>query len=283
MSNYLDFTGYGIAKFTASGTPGNSIVGARVDDIYSNKDTGMLFVCTNDTFGSQVWLGTDGVSYPPPSIASFSHPDLIAAYTMDNISGSTLIDETGSGKDATLVGNPSSVAGVINNALSFDGVDDYIDSPAQLIPSTGSFSINFWVSLADIVGTKSLVAQWRDSITSTRFRLATSNAALAIRYGSNTTTTGEVFSASVSQMITFSSDGSTGQVYVDGSPVGSPITTTATLEAVGTLIGGNSTSGSVYNANVGTFHKGLIDQFRVFNRALTSSEITALYNGGAGI
>ena len=52
----------------------------------------------------------------PTSITDTDHPDLLAFYTMDNVSGSNVIDESPNGYDAVNVGNTFG-AGYINNAM----------------------------------------------------------------------------------------------------------------------------------------------------------------------
>lgn len=74
---------------------------------------------------------------------------LIAHWTMDNIVGSTLVDEMGN-YDATLEGSPTTTAGAAGVALVFDGDDDVarlgtipVSDPLQLL---GDFAIAFWVN-----------------------------------------------------------------------------------------------------------------------------------------
>lgn len=50
---------------------------------------------------------------------------LVAWYTMDNISGSTLVDEMGN-YNGTINGSPTQVSGLIGQALSFDSTGDYV-------------------------------------------------------------------------------------------------------------------------------------------------------------
>lgn len=63
--------------------------------------------------------------------------------------GTTIIDSSGNGKNGTLITNDGltnkSVPGIIGQALSFDGVGDYINlgNPTTLKPAT--FTITLWV------------------------------------------------------------------------------------------------------------------------------------------
>jgi hypothetical protein len=67
---------------------------------------------------------------------------LVAHYTFDD----TTNDSAGS-NHGTAVGGPTYVVGKIGRALSFDGVDDYLDlgSSSSLDTSTGNFFITAWI------------------------------------------------------------------------------------------------------------------------------------------
>lgn len=70
--------------------------------------------------------------------------DYIAFYTMDNISGSTLVDETGN-YDGTIYG-ATTTTGVIGDALSFDGVNDYVKMSGTITPfgALTGLAVSFW-------------------------------------------------------------------------------------------------------------------------------------------
>ena len=71
---------------------------------------------------------------------SFNGPDM---------SGVTAYDRSGQGNNGTLTNGPSRVAGKIGQALSFDGVNDYVSignsATLQNLPDAGPFSVAFWV------------------------------------------------------------------------------------------------------------------------------------------
>jgi transposase len=66
------------------------------------------------------------------------------------------------------------------------------------------------------------------------------------------------------------------QVYVDGDAVGSPQNSGSSTETEHVLIG------ALGSNPAGRFVKGLIDGVRIYNRALSTGEISGLCNGGAG-
>lgn len=71
-------------------------------------------------------------------------PDVIAAYTMDEISGNTLPDLSGNGYDGTING-AIPAAGRLGQALTFDGVDDFVTLPGFPGQSVvGDFTVQLW-------------------------------------------------------------------------------------------------------------------------------------------
>ena len=70
------------------------------------------------------------------------------AYGMNEGSGTTLADASGSGHTGTLVNGPAWVAGqaTYGQALSFDGVDDAVSvaNPGTYNFGTGDFTIELW-------------------------------------------------------------------------------------------------------------------------------------------
>jgi len=71
---------------------------------------------------------------------------LIAQWSLNDGSGNTASDISGNSHDGTLQGNASWVASGLGGAVSFDGTDSYISVPDH--PSlriTGDLSIAFWL------------------------------------------------------------------------------------------------------------------------------------------
>lgn len=71
-------------------------------------------------------------------------PDLVGYWKFDEGSGTIAHDFSVFGNNGILYGNPTWVSGKVGSALSFDGVDDYVDCGS--IPTYESFSIIIWVN-----------------------------------------------------------------------------------------------------------------------------------------
>jgi len=74
-------------------------------------------------------------------ILDTNNANLLAMYTMDNISGSTLVDESPQAADGIITG-ATTVTGIIGDGLNFDGVNDSVVAP--LPAHSINQSMTFW-------------------------------------------------------------------------------------------------------------------------------------------
>ena len=194
---------------------------------------------------------------------------LVSHYKLDETSGTTATDSTGT-NTGTLTNSPTWTVGKINNALSFDGVNDYVylNSPASLQPT--SISVSTW---------------FKTGATSGRIiRKRLSGYYLEITAGKASFVVAIPSFASVTSTLTYNDnlwhhavglyDGTTLRLYIDGSQVASASASgNITYGAGGIAIGRDGDySGSYFN--------GVIDDVRIYNRALSADEIRLLYNLG---
>src|SRR5262245_18641157 len=79
-------------------------------------------------------------------VASFranGQADLVAHWKFDESSGSTPADATSNRNDGKLTNGPTWASGYIGGALSFDGVNDYVE-----VPNSASLGITTDITLA---------------------------------------------------------------------------------------------------------------------------------------
>lgn len=205
------------------------------------------------------------------------------------VQGQTLFDISGHGNHGTLTNmtNAAWVAGKNGHALDFDGVDDYVNvgNPADgsLDFGTGAFSASVWVK-PDVVGfTRELVNKWQRSSNPTNQTWGISiNSLDRILFsimdniGTNfTAQSNSTVSANVWEFIVATRDSSGNMsLYRNGSKQTSTNNTTTSVSNTEVVkIGSGHTN---VDAPKSVFD-GLIDDVRVYNRALTQSEITQLY------
>ena len=74
----------------------------------------------------------------------------MGAWTFDNISGTTVYDDSGNNNNGTAYGGPAVVNGVIGKALSFNGSNNYVGcgSGVNLDMAANDFTVAVWAKAA---------------------------------------------------------------------------------------------------------------------------------------
>ena len=199
-------------------------------------------------------------------------------YTMDSVTGTTLEDETGN-YDGTIVNGATQVSGHIGQALNFDGSNDYVNSTYKT--NGGSYSIACWV-YRDTRTTQDAIYTETDTTTNSY------GAYMVMRVDLDEVLVGHFKNAagfdsqSVSiplaewfHIVFVRINNVSHEVFINGASVGSvscaDITNTSTFTG---KLGGNPD----YNQPALRPLDGKIDQFRIYDYALSESEILAIYN-----
>ena len=202
---------------------------------------------------------------------------------MDEGEGVVVHDSSGYGNHGDLKPGPAPnyptwVDGKFGKALSFDGVDDYIVSASAIsISGTGLRTLEFWSYVNAITVHPHLVGWGDQTALNTMFKAAIYSPTegsgtwfLWGRGGGNDwdTQVAVVVGEWLHHTITY--DGTTAEWFMNGVSKGtfthSYNTTATTLE-----MGLGTTEGNPF--------KGLIDEVRIYNRALTAEEIKAHWLG----
>ena len=86
-----------------------------------------------------------------PILTSTTSAELVGWWKFDDGTGTTAVDSSGNGNDATVYGNAQWIDGWLDGALQFDGVDDYIEVPDNDTLDVGKGDISFmlWIKQAD--------------------------------------------------------------------------------------------------------------------------------------
>ena len=202
-------------------------------------------------------------------------------------------DESGNGNDGNLTGGPTWKTGKIGGALSFDGVDDGVDIFKYTISS--AFTYSFWAKPSSDTNTfsESLNAN-TSSLGNHRMILKgpqplgfpkSSNAGFGISIGKNCiyaiAHSQDLYSPILVSQASFSDwssftfivNNNTPTLFVDGVFIKNGLNPNRTLHLI-------ARSGvAVGSGEYGSYH-GLIDDVRVYDRALSAAEVQALYNLG---
>jgi Concanavalin A-like lectin/glucanases superfamily len=202
--------------------------------------------------------------------ASSTLPGLVAAYSFDEGSGGTLQDRSGRGHPGTLSGPAWSAAGKTGGALSFDGVDDHvrIADHAELDLTTG-MTLEAWVRPTALSGWRTVVFKEQAAHMTYALYAATSTGPPTgqayVGGQRDARGTAAVPTGAWTHLAT-SYDGSALRLYVNGTQVrmlavSGPMTVSSGLLKLGG------------NAIWREWFAGLMDDVRIYNRALTPAEI----------
>ncbi|MDQ0114175.1 DUF5695 domain-containing protein [Paenibacillus harenae] len=207
-------------------------------------------------------------------------PEVIASYAFNETSGSAASDASGNGKHASLSGGTSWSAGKSGNGLELNGSNAYASLPAGIVEGLNDFTIATWVK----VDTLSDWARIFDFGTGTNnyMFLAPRAGGAGLRFGISTSGNGAeqqlnapALPTGVWKHVAVTLSGTTGRLYVDG--VLATTNTAMTLKP--------SSLGSTDLNYIGKsqwpdpYLDGMIDDFKIYSRALNGTEIGTLFSG----
>jgi hypothetical protein len=249
---------------------------------FIDKNLNGFYVASN--FGSDNNLGEIFVS--PVNLSG-----LVLYLTFDEGSGNIVYDYSGNGNNGVLYngsnvcsnppnsGCPTWVDGKFGKALSFDGIDDYVEIPdsASLRVPDPSVTVSVWVNrFSHDANYEGIITKW-EQVGNFKGFLMQSMVDGSIRFliGNGPT------HSRATAVITDNE-----WVHLLGTYDGSTIK----LFKNGVLVSSVSFGGGTYTTNpveIGrrihgatAYFNGLIDEVRIFNRALSEEEIKFLYQEG---
>ena len=241
---------YSISWNSATATNGSHTLSARARDAAGNQTTSTAVTVT---------------------VSGGTASGLVAAYSFNEGSGTTVTDLSGHGNTGTINGAVWSAAGKFGNALSFNGTNSWVT-----VNDAASLDLSSTMTLEAWVNPTTLGAVWRTVI------LKEQPGELIYSLYANTDTTrpsANVFVTSEHETrgtaalaigawthLAATYDGTTLKLFVNGVQVSSVAVTGAISNSTGVLrIGGNNVWGEFFN--------GLIDEIRIYNRVLSATEI----------
>jgi arylsulfatase A-like enzyme len=208
--------------------------------------------------------------------------NLLGYWKLDEINGTTTVDNSGNRNNGILIGNPLWATGRINGALSFNGTSSYVQIPDSPKFDMKDFSVSAWINLGTSgVGGSRIVGQ-RDMVSSPGWGLRITNnqlnAQLSLDYATPTRF-GPLLNDGKWHHVAMERDtlNRIVSLWVDGVLVGTqPTASTATYAINSPLIIGAN------NGNIG-FFPGRIDDVRIYGRVFTASEVGAVYQSEKGV
>lgn len=189
--------------------------------------------------------------------------------------------EVSDGTDWVIYNYDTIIAPGISNSysLSLDGTNDQlvVGNVSQL--SGSIISISAWFNLSDTPAGDAIIGAavaggrrfWIQVLSTTSIRFATTSNSDTFSLSSGS------FNLNTWYHLVGVLDGTSKELFIDGSSIG-----TATITAQSGSQGDNLTIGSLPLAGFNSANPfaGLIDEVAVFNSALSSSDVTTIYNNG---
>jgi hypothetical protein len=237
--------------------------------------TGVLVAIWNEL--NQVAVVTVNPGEPPPTGGD---GNLIGYWKFDESSGTTAADASGNNRTGTVTG-ASWTAGKVNSALSFAGTGTSVATAG--IPLGGVFSVSAWVNPAAAAqGGYARIAETRYdgglylgvNASGTKYKFIVNGGVGAS--GSCGAAYGCAEGGAVApgwRLVTATYDGTVGRLYVDGALVASETFTAPAATNYPLYIGR-------FYASNGYGWNGTVDEFRLYNKALSAAEVAEL-NGAA--
>jgi hypothetical protein len=192
--------------------------------------------------------------------------------------------------DGSLEGGTTFAQGKIGQAFRFDGVDDYIRVPnhPSLNPAS-ALTIEAWINSASTEGARDIVAKWNDDTEEWSYIFKDHNDSDKLRIELSESIHNDLADLEGSTSIplgtwvhvatTYDAGEGTVRVYFNGMEDASLAVGPGRLidsSLTDLLIGAVFTGGGIFEN-----FAGLIDEVTIYNRALSTEEIAAIFNAGS--
>jgi hypothetical protein len=215
----------------------------------------------------------------------------VAHWKFDEGSGTTTYDGTNNNNDGTLGDgtctpgqHPSScpawITGKFGSALSFDGVDDYVDVPdttGSVLDISSSISLEAWVYPRSFPGSDNATVVTKSG----SYYLSINTSGKAQAYLDGTTNPGyhimdTTLTLNAWNHLIWTYDGANVKLYLNGA-LDKTVADTGSISTTNWVLGIGAEKGA---GDPFRFFDGLIDDVRIYNYARTADEIALDYNAG---
>ncbi|WP_437331662.1 LamG domain-containing protein [Sorangium sp. So ce394] len=204
---------------------------------------------------------------------------LFLHYTFDALDEGIAVDATGGMRDGTLLGG-TSVEGHIGNALSLSGEEEYVELPPGVLQTLNELTVSFWISLGEqqwwqrIFDFGSGEVAWLyvcpKAANPTGVRLSLNSPAGVEEYTMNGSLPLNTWTHLA---VTLSYNPNRSLMYINGAEVASSELITTRPSDLG-----NTTQNFIGRSQfaVDPYLVGIVDDFRIYDRALSAAEVAAL-------
>lgn len=239
----------------------------------ANNTTSSKTFCLDATNSGKSYKVTNSSS--EPVAGNCLDYGLVGYWALDNTTGMTDLSPSGNNGTANggiAIGTATNHLGVANKATTFDGTDDYVNvgSGASLqLTSTGTVSLWFKPTIAFSGNTG---VQQHFACGAREFYFSGSSSLLYYFLADDTTSSNSNSSSwgAIWYHVVATSDGTIVKMYINS------VVQTGTGNATGKNFFYNTTPVTISRSSAG--FKGSISDVRIYNHALSQTEITSLYN-----
>ncbi len=256
---------------------GNPSNGVNKDIVFS-KATGLPTVSSTIAIYSTSITHTGIINISTSGKIDFqAAPGLVGYWDLDEGSGTSSYDASGNSNNITLTNSPTRQSGQnckSGGCISFNGTNNYLTGGTNSLDITNNFTISAWVKLGNFnnqyvltkrAGTGDNYALIYGYLNANKFSLwsdFTVNARVALTTAVNDTNW---------HHIAFTYDGATVNGYLDGA-----------LNVTSAQSFSLQTNSSTFNVGTSTgvadFLNGSLDDIQIYNKALSATDISNLYN-----
>jgi len=220
---------------------------------------------------------SDGTTPVSSNLVIMVNNGLVAAYDFDAGSGTTLADASGNGNTGTISGATWATAGKFGKALSFNGANAVVNVPSSVaLEVTTGVTLEAWVYPTSFnADYQSIIAKPIDStFNGISYVLQGASRPTSVPSFATSVSPGNLLGAAPLPLNTWSHlagtyDGVTARLYINGVQVNS-----------------QAQSGSIATSpemlRIGLSWAGMIDELRIYNRALSASDVQRDMNTSVG-
>ncbi len=249
----------------------------------ATNGTHTLTAAARDAAGN---IGTAAVSVTVASGGTTINTGLVGYWKFDDGTGTTAADSSGNGNTGTLVNGPTWTVGKLGQALAFDGLSNYVTVPSTAALNVYPLTVAVWMKTSSTTGVRGIVNKYvAGSYNGYQVFMNSGNlCAWYLRDSTDYVYDGGGCPFNVPgyndnqwHHVAYVVDASGGKLYVDGVQKGSlPWTGTAgaptTVQPVHIAHYPGAFGGAEYLP-------GVLDDVRIYNRALSAADVLSLYNG----
>lgn len=243
------------------------------------KRIGLIFVC-------MMLVTSFIVIFPVENAKADLTTGLVGYWSLNETSGSIVHDYSGNNNNGNLYGPIWANDGALDGGLSFDGINDYAlipHSESLNFADENSFSVSFWInSSGTLISLREVLVSLGTGAINSGFYITrefeNKTILFAIGDGDLTNYCGLFSNGMILENFWYHVaivwDGNTIYIYINGSLDNSvQLTSFNYADDSKPLEFGNHWG---YTGNNHPFH-GILDEIRIYNRALTENEIKSLY------